>query len=43
MDDNYHGAGDGTTSNPYNSSLSGDGANLGGYYERSRNANGGWN
>jgi hypothetical protein len=43
MDDNYHGAGDGTTSNPYNSSLSGNGANLGGYYERSRNANGGWN
>ena len=41
FDDNYHGAGEGSTSNPYNSSLSGDGAGLGGYYERSRSANGG--
>ena len=41
MDDTYHGAGDGSTSNPYNSSLSGYGSGLGGYYERSRSANGG--
>lgn len=41
MDDNYHGAGDGTTSNPYNSSISGNGSGLGGYYERSKSSNGG--
>jgi hypothetical protein len=40
FDDNYHGAGDGSTSYPYNSSLSGNGSGLGGYYERSRSANG---
>ena len=32
-DDNVHGAGDGTTSNPYNSAASGNGSGLGGYYE----------
>jgi hypothetical protein len=36
FDDNVHGAGDGTTSNPYNSSYSGNGSGLGGYYERAR-------
>lgn len=36
FDDNVHGAGDGTTSNPYNSSYSGNGSGLGGYYERTR-------
>lgn len=41
FDDNYHGAGGGTTSNPYNSSLSGNGSGLGGYYQRSRSENGG--
>ncbi len=44
MDDNYHGAGAGTTTNPYNSSLSGNGSNASGaygYYERSRANNGG--
>lgn len=41
FDDTYHGAGDGTTANPYNSSLSGNGSGLGGYYERSRSSNGG--
>lgn len=34
FDDNIHGAGDGTASNPYNSSYSGNGSGLGGYYER---------
>lgn len=34
FDDNIHGAGDGTTSNPYNSAFSGNGSGLGGYYER---------
>lgn len=38
FDDNYHGAGDGSTSYPYNSSLSGNGSGLGGYYERARNS-----
>lgn len=40
FDDNYHGAGAGTTSNPYNSSVSGNGSGLGGYYQRSRSENG---
>jgi hypothetical protein len=38
FDDNVHGAGDGTTSNPYNSSYSGNGSGLGGYYERAKSA-----
>jgi len=41
MDDTYHSAGDGSTSNPYNSAVSGNGSGLGGYYERSRSSNGG--
>ena len=32
FDDNIHGAGDGTTSNPFNSAASGNGSGLGGYY-----------
>jgi hypothetical protein len=32
-DDNRHGAGDGTTSYPYNSAFSGNGSGLGGYYQ----------
>ncbi|HPD50181.1 MAG TPA: hypothetical protein P5187_10260 [Smithellaceae bacterium] len=42
FDDNIHRAGDGSTSNPYNSAASGDGAGLGGYYERERSGGYNW-
>lgn len=43
FDDNVHGAGDGTSSNPYNSAYSGNGSGLGGYYERARSSSTGYN